>query len=116
MLDDILIKVGLKKEDLTQAEVDTLHQWQESLVKNELSVPAIGQYIDTMISSLERELFGYDTPETFVAFLFRRKRRRSLEARLLNYVLLRDFLRSPEKARGFVEAQLKNLASAKRVK
>lgn len=114
MFEDILHKVGVKKEDLTSAELSTLQQWQEALAQNQLTVPSIANYVDSMVASIERELFDYETPASFVALLFRRKRRRSLEARLMNYILLRDFLKSPEKAKRFIEAQLKNL-SAKRM-
>lgn len=115
MFEDLLHKFGVDKNTLTTAELETLNGWQQALAKNELSVPSIATYIDGMIAGIEKELFDYENPAGIVALLFRRKRRRNLEARLLNYILLRDFLRAPEKARRFVEAQLKNLSTGSRL-
>lgn len=112
-MNELLKKFNLKYEDLTSEEIATLDKWQQSLASRSITLPDIKDYINTMIEVLERELHGYDTPKTFTSFLFRGRRNRNLEARLMNYLMLRDFVTAPEKARVFVEKQLSQLSPKK---
>jgi len=108
-MESFLQKLGIKREDLNIAEKETLNKWLEALSKNQISVKEIQEYINEMISALEREAFGYDKPKGIAEYLFRSTRKKHLEARLQNYVMLRDFLTAPEKARSYVEKSLSNV-------
>lgn len=106
-MDEILNKFGIKRETLNQEELATLEKWSKSLATQQITAHDIRTYIEAMIASLEKELFGYaDTPLTFASLFFRKRKERFAQARLHNYVLLRDFLTAPEKARSFVEKQI----------
>lgn len=108
-MDELLKRAGLTRESLNDEERKTLHKWAEQLSKSQVHVHDVQTYISEMIVAVEKELAGYDTPKSFTAFLFRGKRELQLKARLYNYLLLRDFLTAPEKARRFMEKHLENL-------
>lgn len=113
-MDELLQKFNLKRETLTTDEVLTLEKWSKSLATQQLHVADIRSYLDEMIASIEKNLYSYDTPPmTFANLVFKRRRKRHLEARLHNYILLRDFVTSPEKARAFVEKSLSQMANVK---
>lgn len=109
-MNELLAKLGLDFNSLNREELETLDRWSKSLAVHQLTLEDIKTYVSGMITSLERELYGNDTPKSFTAFIFRRKRNRSLQARLYNYILLRDFLTAPDRARSYVEKQMKNLS------
>lgn len=109
MFDELLAKYNLKREDLTEVERSTLEQWSKAMSIDKVGVVEVQKYLETMISSLERELTGHETPASFTAWLFRGKRLRYLNARLYNYIMLRDFMTAPDKARSFVEKHITNL-------
>lgn len=106
-MDELLQKFNIDRKTLTADEMVTLDKWAKALSTTQLSVVDVKQYLGTMIESLERELTGHDNPPvTFANLFFRGRRERHLKARLENYVLLRDFLTAPERARSYVEKQL----------
>ena len=105
-MEEILRKFNIDRESLNSVEMETLEKWSKALSQNVLHVHDIKNYIDTMITSLERDLFSDEAPMTFANLFFRKSRKRNQEARLKNYVLLRDFLTAPERARSIVEKQL----------
>lgn len=108
-MEELLLKYGIKKEELNAQELSTLKNWAEALQKNTISLVDVKTYLTDMIQSVERELVGYEYPKSFSGFLFRRKRMRHMEARLYNYIMLRDFIVAPEKARSFIEKHINNL-------
>lgn len=108
-MEELLLRFGIKKEELNAQELVTLKNWAESLQKNTLSLTDVQNYIVDMISSVERELTGYEYPKDFSSFLFKKRRMRHLQARLYNYIMLRDFLMAPQKARSYIEKHIKNL-------
>lgn len=106
-MDELLQKFKIDKSTLTADELATLDRWAKALSTAQISVADIKQYLSTMIESIERELTGHENPPmTFANLLFRGRREKHLKARLENYVLLRDFLTAPERARSYVEKQL----------
>ena len=111
MLNDLLHKFNINRSTLTNDELQTIDTWAKALRTRKLAPEDVLEYIESMITAIERELTGYDTPQNFTALIFRRNRRKHLEARLFNYLMLRDFLSSPEKARKFAETQLRNLSN-----
>lgn len=110
MIEELLHKFGISRSSLSAVEMDTIDGWARALQSKRLAPEDILTYINAMIDGVEREIAGYEVPATFTALLFRKKRRVYLEARLYNYIMLRDFLIAPEKAKKYVENQLKNLS------
>lgn len=109
MFDELLQKYGLTRDTLNSMEKETLERWAQSLATDKIGVKEVQEYINQMITGVERELAGHDVPVGFTAWLFRGKRLRHLNARLYNYIMLRDFLTAPDKARSFVEKHITNL-------
>lgn len=106
-MDDLLKKFNIDRNTLTADEIATLDRWAKALSTAQLSVQDVKQYLAQMIESVERELTGFENPPlTFASLFFRSRREVHLKARLHNYVLLRDFLTAPERARSYVEKQL----------
>jgi hypothetical protein len=99
MLDEILKRYNLKLEDLNAQERETLLTWAQKLQTKALTLEDVRDYVSRMAESIERE-FDYDTPK---------EKDLMLKARLKNYILLRDFLLSPERARKIIEEALKNI-------
>ena len=94
--------------------METLDRWSKALSTAQLSVVDIQGYISTMIESVERELTNYEKPPmTFANIVFRKRRDKHLRARLENYILMRDFLTAPERARSYVEKQLGGFTAVK---
>lgn len=109
-MDKLLNKLNIDRDSMNAEEIATLERWVSQMAKTQISVKDVENYIGNMINTLERELFGFDNPPlTFWQHIFRKKRMKHTYARLQNYVLLRDFLTAPERARSFVEKQVSNL-------
>jgi predicted HTH domain antitoxin len=83
MLDEILEKAGLKYEDLTSTEKETLNTWMEVLQKGQLSLEKVKEYITSMREAVEQELAKAELGTKQDLFL---------KARLRNYMLLYGFL------------------------
>lgn len=115
-MDELLNKFNIDRKTLTTEELQTLDKWAKALSTQQLGITDVKGYIATMIEALERELTGHDNPPmTFANLFFRGRRERHLKARLYNYVMLRDFLTAPERARSYVEKQLGGFAAGKTV-
>lgn len=101
-MDEILQKVGLKYEDLTTAERETLQSWTKSLEQKKLTLDSVKEYISGMRVSVERDLtqVGHEHKQDIF-----------LKARLRNYILLEAFLESPEKARKALDNAVAGLVS-----
>jgi hypothetical protein len=109
MEEELLAKFNIKKDNLTQDERTTLQKWAEMVSQKQITPLEVKGYIEAMIPSLERELAGYDNPPmSFANLIFRGRRERHIKARLQNYLMLRDFLTAPDRARSYVEKQLGN--------
>ncbi len=100
MFDKLLSKFGVNYEDLNAVEKETLSQWVQSLSTKQLNLESVKDYISEMIIAVEKELSSYDLPRNKDLFL---------KARLKNYLLLQDFLTSPDKAQKHIEESLKNI-------
>lgn len=109
MFDELLKKYNVTRESLTDEERSTLESWSKRMSIERVGIPEVQKYLDQMITSMERELTGHDVPVSFTAWLFRGKRLRHLNARLYNYIMLRDFISAPDKARAFVEKHITNI-------
>jgi len=104
LIDDILEKVGLKYEDLTSSERETLHSWLNILSRNQLTIERVRDYISSMRSNVEQKLCetGHDSKQDLY-----------LKARLKNYILLEAFLSTPEKARAAIDQTLAAVGAKK---
>ena len=100
MIDEILTKLGLKYEDLSKVERETLHTWMESLDKNTVTLASVKTYISSMKDSVEQELTKTDNGSKQDIFL---------KARLRNYMLLEAFLSGPEKAKQAIDRAIASL-------
>lgn len=102
MIDEILEKLGLKYDDLTAQERDTLDSWMQNLQKGSLQLADVKNYIQKMRDSVETELtkIGHNSKQD----LF-------LKARLRNYMMLEAYLTSPEKAKQALERSITSLVS-----
>lgn len=113
-MEELLSKFKIDRNTLTKDEMETLDRWSKALSTAQLSVVDIQGYISTMIESVERELTNYEKPPmTFANIVFRKRRDKHLRARLENYILMRDFLTAPERARSYVEKQLGGFTAVK---
>lgn len=118
IIDTLLSKVGLKFEgnpgDPTVLNYDErdvlLNQWLPALSGKGLSVEDVKKYIQKMKESVEKDLVKLEMAHpSFWSFLFDRKKKERLLARLENYMLLEDFLASPERAKEAVERYIEEL-------
>lgn len=98
IIDKLLERTGLKYDDLTPEEKETLNGMLDVVGKSALSVQKIRDYIDEMKDAVERELTKTDMNTAQDLFL---------KARLRNYLLLSAFLSTPEKAK----EQMENMVS-----
>jgi len=99
-IDDILEKYNLKYEDLLEDEKKTLSEWMENLSKAELTLDSVKNYISRMKVTVEEELtkVGHESKQDIF-----------LKARLRNYMLLENFLESPERAKKALEASISGI-------
>lgn len=103
--DTILEDVGLKFEDLNDAERKTYYEMLDSVKQSVMTPDTLLNYIQTMKFQVEQELI--EEPEFNRVFIFKIPNRKQilLKARMRNYMLLEAYLLSPKKA----EAQLKRI-------
>jgi hypothetical protein len=100
MLSSLLDKFGVKYEDLTTAEKDTLQEWTKALASKELTLADVKDHIRALIEAVERELANYNLNKDQDLFL---------KARLKNYLMISDFLTGPDKAKKYIEQSISNL-------
>jgi hypothetical protein len=101
MIDEILVKYGLKYEDLSIPERATLNVWLNNIQEGQMSIPKIQEYLVSMREAVETELTKHDLGSKQDLFL---------KARLRNYMLLSAFLVSPEKAKEQLENAIAGIA------
>jgi len=107
-MDEILKRFNLSSNQLTHEELETLDKWAKDLSKNEITVPKVKDYLASMIVAVSKELAeSIDTRKWWFQRLGQKDL--SLKMRLKNYILIQDFLTSPEKAKRFLENSLNNL-------
>ncbi len=105
----LLEKQGLKLEELNSSEQQTLEKWSKAWQQQEMSVPKIKELLDQLIEGTQKELADLKESTSFWSWLFNRKKDIFVKARLRNYLTLRDFVTGPERARKFIEENLKNI-------
>ena len=108
-LEDLLGQFGLSLDELNAAERQTLNDWLGKLRSKQLTLPDVQEHLASLVSALEREIAGLETPPTLVSWLFASRRQLYLRARLKNYLMIQDFLLGPQRAEKWVTAQVQNL-------
>lgn len=94
VLEKLLVKYGLKYEDLNYAERETLNSWMGSLQQEQLTIAKVKEYLITMRDSLLLEVSDYKVGSVQDCLV---------KARIRNYTLLIAFLETPEKAKEQLE-------------
>jgi hypothetical protein len=110
MIDGLLARYGLTRENLSFSEIQTLEAMARAVKDRSITVPDVIDFVDSMIRSLEDELAN-DDPTTFFGWWLRRDRDRSRKARLKNLLILRRVLVSPQEAQKDLERAIKNVVS-----
>jgi len=105
MLGEILDKVGLKYDELTTEERETLHSWVGSVEQSTMSGSKIKDYIQSMKDSVSLELSDSKIGKRQDMYL---------KARLRNYILLEAFLETPEKAKSALDRAIAGIVSSKK--
>ena len=100
MLSNLLDKFGVKYEDLTIAEKESLAEWTKALASKELTLVDVKDHIRALIEAVERELATYNLKRDQDLFL---------KARLKNYLMISDFLTGPDKSKKYIEQSISNL-------
>lgn len=123
-VDAFIGKLGLKYEDLTQAERDVYLLWNQTLDSNQLTVDLVRDYVRSIRDSLESELsqFKQESPSSWLGILslfvpfygliqkwYQDQQRIAIQARLRNIVLLEAFLIGPAKARKAIEKAMTSM-------
>jgi hypothetical protein len=109
MLSQLLDKYNLKYEDLNPAERETLNNWMNTLSSRQLSLQDVKDYTAQLIVAVEREIAEIRESTSLWTFLFGWKKDFYAKARLKNYLMLQDFLTSPDRAQKYIEQSLNNL-------
>jgi|SRR3990167_10424948 len=104
MIDELLEKVGLKYEDLSSVEKETLNTWVDTLQKGQLSLEKVRDYVSSMKQAVEQELAKADLGTKQDTFL---------KARLRNYMLLESLFTTPEKAQEQIENAIQGMVGRK---
>lgn len=101
VLDQLLVKYGLKYEDLNNVERETLDSWMGALRQNQVTIEKIREYLTAMRDSLLLEVSDYKTGSVQDCLV---------KARIRNYTLLLAFLSTPEKAKEALERAIAGVA------
>jgi hypothetical protein len=112
-LSQLLEQHGLEFKDLNSQERETLEKWSKAWQRQEITPEKIAEMLAMLIEGVQKELADVKESTSFFSWLFNRKKDIFLKARLKNYLMLRDFVTGPEKARKFIEENLKNINSKK---
>ena len=111
-VDDLLEKMGLKYDDLTEAERRTYENWNKVLDSNQLSVPIVKSFVRSIRDSIEIALI--DEPEFIYIFIFKFPNRKQilLKARLRNIMLIEAFLIGPQQAKEALSRALSGMVDS----
>jgi hypothetical protein len=126
-LDDILARRGLKLEDLSSEEQETLFTWMNALDNQQINVETIRGYIRKMEEGVSQELASIEEAPTnwlsLLSFLvpmigiirkwYLDQRKTYLLARMRNYYLLGSMLSTPEQAKKAIEKQIAGISRTK---
>jgi len=104
----LLDKFQLKQNQLSPEEKITLENWVAAINQNEITVDRIKIFINGLVENVEKEMTEY-SPKTIIDLLFMKRRKQQLDARLRCYLMLREFLSTPERAKQAMERAIQNI-------
>lgn len=96
-VDEFLEKLGLKFEDLNEAERETYFSWLRVSDQGNLSIEKIREFVISLRENITQEVSKHDLGNKQDTFL---------KARLRNIILLEAMLSTPERARKALEQAL----------
>lgn len=108
--DDLLEKAGLKYEDLSPDEKETLNTWVSAIEKNKVTTLKIRDYILSLKTAVEKEISKEPTFRRIFIFRAENQKLVRLQARLRNLLLLEAFLSTPERAKQQLEEAISGLS------
>ena len=102
-------KLGLKIENLNAVEKETYYKMLEVVQKSQLNPDKLKEYIVSMREAVANELAKEPTFIRIFIFKVENPNLIKLQARLQNYILLENFLISPQKAQQALEEMIANI-------
>jgi hypothetical protein len=93
-LSQLLEKLGLKYEDLTEEEKKTYTQWHEVLSQSEVTIDDLKKFIPAQIEQLEDQQNDYKNSKEKDLFL---------KAQIRNLKMIHAFILGPEQRRKWLE-------------
>lgn len=109
ILEDILKKLGLDYEDLSDRERKTYESWANALETKPLTVEEIGENIRQARESVEMELVSTPEMERYLWWYRPTRQHVFLKARLMNYLMIEAFLKQKEVDKKLLEKQLQQI-------
>lgn len=96
-LHNLLEKLGLKYEDLTEEEKKTYTEWNETLIQSEITIDDLKKFIPSQIEQLEHSQNDYQNSKEKDLFL---------KAQIRNLKMIQSFILGPEQRRKWLEDHL----------
>lgn len=98
-LHNLLEKLGLKYENLTEAEKKTYQEWSDVLSQPEITIEDLKKFIPTQLDVLEQQQTDYQNSE---------KKDLYLKACIRNLKMIQAFILGPEQRKAWVEKNINN--------
>lgn len=98
-LHNLLEKLGLKYEDLTEEERKTYTEWNETLVQSEVTIDDLKKFIPSQIEQLEHSQNDYQNSKEKDLFL---------KAQIRNLKMIQAFILGPEQRRKWLEQHIQS--------
>lgn len=108
----ILQDYGLSYQDFRIDERTELERMVTQAEMQQITLGDFKDHLDKLIAVVEDELTSYEV-KTPIEWLWRNKRRNALDARLRCYVMMRNFIVAPDKAREAITRAIAKVAEAK---
>lgn len=97
LLHNLLEKLNLKYEDLSEAERKIYQQWADSLSQPDVTIDDLKKFIPLQINILDKELNGYENSKEKDLFL---------KAQIRNLRMIHAFILGPEQRRKWAQEQV----------
>jgi hypothetical protein len=108
----LLENYGLSYKDFRGDEKEELIRMVSQTEAQNITLNDFLEHLTKLIAVVEDELTSYE-PKTILELLWRKKRRNALDARLRCYVLMRNFIVAPIKAREAISRAIEKVAESK---
>ena len=98
-LHNLLDKLGLKYEDLTEEEKKTYTEWSQTLSQPEVTIDDLKKFIPSQIEQLEHSQNDYQNSKEKDLFL---------KAQIRNLKMIHAFILGPEQRRKWLESHIQS--------